>query len=31
MAHSHPHHHEVANYNQAFAIGISLNIIFVII
>lgn len=31
MAHSHPHQHEAANYNQAFAIGISLNIIFVII
>lgn len=31
MAHSHPHHHEASNYNQAFAIGISLNIIFVII
>lgn len=31
MAHSHPHHHEVANYNQAFAIGISLNIVFVVI
>jgi cobalt-zinc-cadmium efflux system protein len=31
MEHRHPHHHEVANYNRAFAIGISLNVVFVII
>lgn len=31
MEHHHPHHHEVANYNRAFAIGISLNVVFVII
>lgn len=31
MEHSHPHHHKVANYNRAFAIGILLNVVFVII
>ncbi len=31
MEHSHPHHHQVANYNRAFAIGILLNVVFVII
>src|SRR5690554_1059521 len=30
MAHEH-HHHSVTNYNRAFAIGITLNIIFVIV
>ncbi|MBC8210253.1 MAG: cation transporter [Gammaproteobacteria bacterium] len=28
---SHSHHHPAANYNRAFAIGISLNLIFVVI
>lgn len=28
---SHQHHHEVANYNRAFAIGVTLNLAFVII
>lgn len=31
MEHHHPHHHNAANYNRAFAIGISLNVVFVII
>ncbi len=31
MSHSHSHHHEINNYNRSFAIGIALNIIFVII
>ncbi len=32
MSHSHSHHHhEVSNYNRSFAIGIALNVIFVII
>lgn len=31
MEHSHSHHHQAANYNRAFAIGISLNVVFVII
>ena len=32
MSHSHSHHHhEINNYNRSFAIGISLNVIFVII
>ena len=31
MAHEHHHHHGVANYNRAFVIGITLNIIFVVI
>lgn len=31
MSHDHSHHHVVNNYNRSFAIGISLNIIFVII
>lgn len=32
MSHSHSHHHhEINNYNRSFAIGISLNIIFVVI
>ena len=31
MSHSHNHHHEVNNYNRSFAIGIALNVIFVII
>ncbi len=30
MSHDHSHHH-VNNYNRAFAIGISLNIVFVVI
>ncbi len=30
MSHSH-HHHEINNYNRSFAIGIALNVIFVII
>jgi len=29
--HSHSHSHEVANYNRAFAIGIALNVLFVLI
>lgn len=28
---SHDHHHEVSNYNQAFAIGVFLNMLFVVI
>ncbi len=31
MSHSHHHHHEINNYNRSFAIGITLNVIFVII
>ncbi|MGB5505383.1 MAG: cation diffusion facilitator family transporter [Sulfurovum sp.] len=32
MSHSHSHHHhEINNYNRSFAIGIALNVIFVII
>jgi len=31
MEHHHPHHHKAANYNRAFAIGIALNVVFVII
>ena len=31
MSNNHTHHHEVNNYNRSFAIGITLNIIFVII
>jgi cobalt-zinc-cadmium efflux system protein len=31
MSHSHSHHHEINNYNRSFAIGIALNIIFVVI
>jgi len=32
MSHSHSHHHhEVNNYNRSFAIGITLNVIFVVI
>ncbi len=32
MSHSHSHyHHEINNYNRSFAIGITLNVIFVII
>lgn len=31
MEHHHGHHHEIANYNRAFAIGITLNVVFVII
>jgi cobalt-zinc-cadmium efflux system protein len=32
MSHSHSHHHhEVNNYNRSFAIGIALNVIFVVI
>jgi len=31
MSHSHSHRHEINNYNHSFAIGIALNIIFVII
>jgi len=31
MSHDHSHHHEINNYNRAFAIGITLNILFVII
>ncbi len=31
MSHSHNHHHEINNYNRSFAIGIALNVIFVII
>jgi cobalt-zinc-cadmium efflux system protein len=30
-SHSHDHHHEIHNYNRSFAIGIVLNLIFVII
>ena len=31
MSHTHSHHHEINNYNRSFAIGIALNVIFVII
>ena len=31
MSHSHHHHHKINNYNRSFAIGIALNVIFVII
>ena len=31
MSHDHSHHHEINNYNRSFAIGIALNVIFVII
>ncbi len=31
MSHDHSHHHEINNYNRSFAIGITLNVIFVII
>jgi cobalt-zinc-cadmium efflux system protein len=31
MSHSHSHHHEINNYNRSFAIGIALNVIFVVI
>ncbi|WP_318452249.1 cation diffusion facilitator family transporter [Photobacterium leiognathi] len=32
MAHSHHHHeHSVSNYNSAFAIGIALNLIYVVV
>jgi len=31
MSHEHNHHHEINNYNRSFAIGITLNILFVII
>ncbi len=31
MSHSHNHHHKINNYNRSFAIGITLNVIFVII
>lgn len=32
MSHSHDHHHhELSNYNRSFAIGIALNVIFVVI
>ncbi|WP_373034037.1 cation diffusion facilitator family transporter [Sulfurovum sp.] len=31
MTHDHSHHHEINNYNRSFAIGIALNVIFVII
>ncbi len=31
MSHDHSHHHEINNYNRSFAIGITLNMIFVII
>lgn len=31
MSHDHSHHHEINNYNRSFAIGITLNMVFVII
>jgi len=31
MSHDHSHHHKINNYNRSFAIGITLNILFVII
>ena len=31
MSHDHSHHHQFNNYNRAFAIGITLNVLFVII
>ena len=31
MSHEHSHHHEIINYNRSFAIGITLNVLFVII
>lgn len=31
MSHDHSHHHNINNYNRSFAIGITLNILFVII
>jgi len=31
MSHDHSHHHQINNYNRSFAIGITLNVIFVII
>jgi cobalt-zinc-cadmium efflux system protein len=31
MSHDHSHHHKINNYNRSFAIGITLNIVFVII
>lgn len=31
MSHDHSHHHEINNYNRSFAIGITLNVLFVII
>ena len=30
-SHSHHHHHEINNYNRSFSIGITLNVVFVII
>lgn len=31
MGHDHHHHHQPANYNRAFAIGVALNMLFVVI
>jgi cobalt-zinc-cadmium efflux system protein len=31
MAHSHHHHHEAPNYNRAFAIGVALNVLYVLV
>lgn len=31
MSHNHSHSHSIGNYNRAFAIGVSLNVVFVVI